>query len=79
VRANLWIAGGALVLAAATSMSRAGEYSFIYLGELIGIVAMFTGFTTSAKPRQPASPPRMAQARGETLLSPVPRIARKPS
>jgi hypothetical protein len=78
VRANLWIAGGALVLAAATSMSRAGEYSFIYVGELIGIVAMFAGFTASAKPKQ-APARRTAHARGETMLTPVPRIARKPS
>ncbi len=37
VRANAWIAGGALVLALSTSMTRAGEYSLVYLGELVGI------------------------------------------
>ena len=36
VRASLWIGGGALVLALSTSMSRAGDYSFMYLGELVG-------------------------------------------
>jgi hypothetical protein len=44
VRQSLWIGGGALVLALATSMSRAGDYSLMYLGELIGITAMFCGF-----------------------------------
>ena len=44
MRANLWIAGGALVLALSTGMTRAGEYSFVYLGELVGIALMFAGF-----------------------------------
>ena len=53
VRANLWIGGGALVLALSTSMSRAGEYSFMYIGELIGIALMFCGFTlTAPRPQQ---------------------------
>ncbi len=49
VRASLWIGGGALVLALSTSMSRAGEYSFMYLGELIGIALMFGGFTFAGR------------------------------
>ncbi|MFL5825586.1 MAG: hypothetical protein ACJ76V_03590, partial [Thermoleophilaceae bacterium] len=61
VRANLWIAGGALVLALSTSMTRAGEYSFVYLGELVGIALMFAGFNLTgskkAAPRQPAPAP----------------------
>jgi len=44
VRANAWIACGALVVALATGMSRAGDYSFVYAGELIGIGIMFAGF-----------------------------------
>jgi hypothetical protein len=44
VRSSLWIGGGALVLALSTSMSRTGAYSLMYLGELIGIGAMFYGF-----------------------------------
>jgi hypothetical protein len=52
VGANLWIAGGAIVVAAATGLSRAGDYSLVYLGELIGIALMFTGFTLAgARPR----------------------------
>ena len=55
MRANVWIGGGALVLAMATSMTRAGEYSLVYLGELVGIALMFAGFhLTGARP--PARP-----------------------
>ena len=64
VRSNLWIASGALVLALATSMTRAGEYSFVYLGELVGIALMFVGFNLSGKPpaRAPAPPAPPARA-----------------
>ncbi len=59
VRANLWIAGGALVLALSTSMTRAGEYSLVYVGELVGIALMFAGFNLTgsggAAPR-PSAP-----------------------
>jgi hypothetical protein len=59
VRANMWIGGGALVLALATSMTRANEYSFVYLGELIGIGLIFVGFNLAGtKPsRAPAPAP----------------------
>jgi hypothetical protein len=61
VRASLWIGGGALVLALSTSVSRAGDYSFMYLGELIGIALMFGGFTLGgARRRAPATPPNRA-------------------
>jgi hypothetical protein len=57
VRANLWIATGALALAFATSMTRAGEYSFVYLGELIGIGLIFVGFNiTGGRPSRAPSP-----------------------
>jgi hypothetical protein len=49
VRVNLWIGGGALVVALATGLSRAGSYSFVYAGELVGIAMMFCGFTFSGK------------------------------
>jgi hypothetical protein len=56
VRANVWIGGGALVVALATGLSRAGNYSLVYVGELVGIALMFSGFTFvgSAAPRRPA-------------------------
>jgi hypothetical protein len=45
VRANVWIAAGALTVAAATGLSRTGDTSLVYLGELVGIALMFCGFT----------------------------------
>jgi hypothetical protein len=56
VRANLWIGGGALVVALATGLSRAGSYSLVYVGELIGIALMFVGFAFVEK--KPRSAPR---------------------
>jgi hypothetical protein len=56
VRANLWIGGGALVVALATGLSRGGDYSFVYLGELVGIVLMFAGFTMPARPARAVMP-----------------------
>jgi hypothetical protein len=45
VRANAWIASGALCAAAATGLSRAGDTSLVYVGELVGLALMFWGFT----------------------------------
>ena len=50
VRVNAWIGLGALVVALATGMSRAGSYSFVYAGELVGIALMFCGFTFAGRP-----------------------------
>ena len=52
VRANVWIGCGALVVALATGLSRGGSYSFVYVGQLVGIALMFAGFTLPAKPPQ---------------------------
>jgi hypothetical protein len=65
VRANLWIAGGALVLALSTSMTRAGEYSFVYAGELVGLALMFAGFNLTGAKRRAA--PAAAPPRGAVL------------
>jgi hypothetical protein len=53
VRANVWIASGALTVAAATGLSRAGDTSLVYLGELVGIALMFCGFTLTTPARKP--------------------------
>jgi hypothetical protein len=66
VRASLWIAGGAVVIALATGLSRAGDYSFVYAGELVGIVLMFAGFTLPAQPRR-------AVAKAATAVRPAAR------
>jgi hypothetical protein len=64
VRTNVWIGLGALVVALATGMSRAGSYSYVYGGELVGISLMFCGFTLSpgkrAERREPAAAPAAA-------------------
>jgi hypothetical protein len=63
VRSNAWIATGALVLALATSMSRAGVYSLMYAGELAGLALLFYGFNldalrpSPARARAPRRPP----------------------
>ncbi|MDP9286142.1 MAG: hypothetical protein M3P41_14495 [Actinomycetota bacterium] len=58
VRTNLWIGSGAVVVALATGLSRLGDYSFVYAGELLGIALMFAGFrlvdATPAAARRPA-------------------------
>jgi len=63
VSANVWIASGALVVALATGMSRAGDYSLVYLGQLVGIALMFSGFTFAGRKPQPA-----AASRSEPVL-----------
>ena len=70
VRANVWIGGGAVVVALATGLSRAGDYSFVYAGELVGIALMFVGFAFVGRKIEPtparkpeASPSRPALAR----------------
>jgi hypothetical protein len=63
VRANLWIGGGALVVALATGLSRAGSYSLVYVGELIGIALMFVGFAFVEKKPRSASRPQPSGTR----------------
>jgi hypothetical protein len=52
VRPNLWIGGGAVVVALATGLSRAGSYEFVYVGELLGIALMFAGFAVVGRPER---------------------------
>jgi hypothetical protein len=61
VSANVWIASGAVVVALATGMSRAGDYSLVYLGQLVGIALMFSGFTFAGRKPQPAAARRPEQ------------------
>jgi hypothetical protein len=72
VRANAWIATGAIVLALTTSMSRAGVYSLMYAGELVGLALLFYGFNlgpprpapAAVRPRSRRPPPLLAPAAG---------------
>ena len=61
MRANLWIGGGALVVALATGLSRADSYSLVYAGQLLGIALMFSGFAFVGK--EPARQPARTAAR----------------
>ena len=61
VRANVWIASGAIVIAASTGLSRADYTSLVYVGELIGIALMFCGFTLAGQ--RARRPPRLTPAR----------------
>jgi hypothetical protein len=64
VRANLWIGGGALVVALATGLSRAGSYELVYAGELLGIALMFAGFAFVGKqPRRRPQPSTQSRVR----------------
>jgi hypothetical protein len=54
VSANAWIASGALVVALATGLSRTGDYSLVYLGQVVGIALMFCGFTFAGRKIAPA-------------------------
>jgi hypothetical protein len=69
VRANLWIGGGALVVALATGMSRAGSYSLVYVGELVGIALMFTGFAFVGKKPRPAGRPQPSATQSRVRYS----------
>jgi hypothetical protein len=62
VRTNLWIGGGAIVVGLATGLSRGGDYSFVYAGELVGIALMFFGFTFAGRPARTAPAPRVEPA-----------------
>jgi hypothetical protein len=69
VRANLWIGGGALVVALATGLSRAGSYSLVYAGELLGIALMFTGFAFVGKKPRPAGRPQPSATQSRVRYS----------
>jgi hypothetical protein len=61
---NVWIGGGALVVALATGLSRTGTYSLVYAGELLGIVLMFYGFTWAGKAQRATEAPLAVPSSG---------------
>jgi hypothetical protein len=69
VSANLWIGGGALVVAVATGLSRTGRYEFVYLGQLVGIALMFSGFTFVGRAPQGSVAQRSEPALRKTALA----------
>jgi hypothetical protein len=48
---NLLIAGGAILIAMASTLTRLGFGSFLYVGELMAAVMMFSGFLAAAAPQ----------------------------
>jgi drug/metabolite transporter (DMT)-like permease len=54
---NVLIAGGALLIGLASTLTRLGYGQFLYLGELLCAILMFTGFRFAARP-QPEEAPR---------------------
>jgi hypothetical protein len=59
ISANILIALGAMVIAAAGSMARAGQTAWLYPAEMVGTVLMFIGFlqagTLRDRPRTPGA------------------------
>ncbi len=51
VLGNVLIAAGALFIGIASTLTRLGDGSYLYLGELIAAVLMFSGFLVAARPQ----------------------------
>jgi hypothetical protein len=73
VQANLWIGGGALVVALATGLSRADSYTLVYAGQLLGIALMFSGFAFvgNEPARQPAASSTQSRVRYSQKAKPA--------
>ena len=56
VLGNILIAAGALLIGTASTLTRLGYGQFLYLGELLSAILMFSGFRFAARP-QPEEPP----------------------
>jgi hypothetical protein len=50
VLGNVLIAAGALSIASASTLTRLGVGSYLYLGELLAAVLMYSGFVLAARP-----------------------------
>ena len=63
VIANVLIAAGALSIGFASTLTRLGEGSWLYLGELVAAILMFAGFLLAARPEpaELAAPPAQPQ------------------
>jgi hypothetical protein len=48
---NILIAAGALSIGFASSLTRLGSGQFLYLGELVAAVLMFSGFLIAGRPQ----------------------------
>ncbi len=63
VAGNILIAAGALSIGFASTLTRLGNGQYLYLGELVAAVLMFSGFLMAARPQpQDARAPERAKA-----------------
>ena len=56
ISANIFIAAGAMVIAAAGSMARTGQTEWLYPAEMVGTVLMFVGFLQAGTLRKKLDP-----------------------
>ncbi len=61
VLGNVLIAAGALSIGFASALTRVGNGSFLYLGELVAAILMYAGFLMAAAPGTEAEVARIAQ------------------
>jgi hypothetical protein len=59
---NILIAAGAIVIALASTLTRFGLGSTLYIGEFLAAVMMFSGFLVAAAPQAAAEQPTVAEA-----------------
>ena len=59
---NVLIAGGALLIGSASTLTRLGYGQFLYLGELLSAILMFAGFRFAARPQPSDAAQGMAVA-----------------
>jgi hypothetical protein len=59
---NVLIAGGALLIGSASTLTRLGYGQFLYLGELGCAILMFIGFRFAARPQPEEAPQALAAA-----------------
>ena len=57
---NVLIAGGALLIGSASTLTRLGYGQFLYLGELACAILMFIGFRFAARPQPEEAPQALA-------------------
>jgi hypothetical protein len=63
---NVLIAGGALLISFASTLTRLGYGQFLYIGELLAAILMFWGFEVASKPQ-----PERVKAKSKKAKSPA--------
>jgi uncharacterized membrane protein len=68
VAGNVLLVTGALLIAAASGLTRVGVYELLYIGQAAGVTVMFAGYQLLSGTRRP---PRQAVATPEATLGPA--------